>query len=144
MNSAVTTHIMPYFSSIGIARSTSKYIASALPLMTVIGRVGFGWLGDRVDKRAVAALAFVLTCVDILVLGCTTTRQAWVITVFLMVFDIGWGGSVPMLSGLLREYFGTERLAFTNVSCKDQRLCGVPHFMIATEKLKGPAFQFQT
>ena len=108
--SAVNTHIMPYLSSIGIARSTSSFIASALPLLTVIGRVGFGWFGDRVDKRRVAALALALTSLGVLILGYTSSGRNWVIMAFIIVFGIGWGGAVPMLSGLLREYFGRERL----------------------------------
>jgi len=108
--SAVNTHIMPYLSSIGIARSRSSFIASALPLLTVIGRVGFGWFGDRVDKRRVAALALALTSLGVLILGYTSAGRNWVIMVFIIVFGIGWGGAVPMLSGLLREYFGRERL----------------------------------
>jgi MFS family permease len=108
--SAVNTHIMPYLSSIGIARSTSSFIASALPLLTVIGRVGFGWFGDRVDKRRVAALALALTSLGVLILGYTAAGRNWVIVVFIIVFGIGWGGAVPMLNGLLREYFGRERL----------------------------------
>jgi MFS family permease len=108
--SAVNTHIMPYLSSIGIARSRSSFIASALPLLTVIGRVGFGWFGDRVDKRRVAALALALTSLGVLILGYTSAGRNWVIMAFIIVFGIGWGGAVPMLSGLLREYFGRERL----------------------------------
>ena len=29
---------------------------------------------------------------------------------FILVFAVGWGGAVPMISGLLGKYFGTERL----------------------------------
>jgi MFS family permease len=108
--SAVNTHIMPYLSSIGIARSTSSFIASALPLMTVVGRIGFGWFGDRVDKKGVTALALALTSLGVLILGYTSAGQAWVIVAFIIVFGIGWGGAVPMSSGLLKEHFGRERL----------------------------------
>ncbi|MFH1122673.1 MAG: MFS transporter [Pseudomonadota bacterium] len=108
--SAVMTHIMPYLSSIGTERATSSLIASSLPLMTIVGRVGFGWLGDRVEKRGVAALAFALTSLGVLILGYTGTGRIWVIVAFIIVFGIGWGGSVPMMNGLLRAYFGRERL----------------------------------
>jgi MFS family permease len=108
--SAVNTHIMPYLSSIGIARSTASFIASALPLLTIVGRVGFGWFGDRVDKKGVTALALALTSLGVLILGYTSAGRAWLIVAFLVVFGIGWGGAVPMLNGLLREYFGRDRL----------------------------------
>ena len=106
----VMTHIMPYLSTINIERSAASLIASALPVLTIVGRVGFGWLGDQIDKRAVAALAFSLTSLGALLLGYTASRQVWVIVVFVVVFSVGWGGAVPMFSGLLREYFGRERL----------------------------------
>jgi len=49
-------------------------------------------------------------------LGYTANRQTWVIVVFVIFFSVGWGGAVPMFSGLLREYFGRERLG-TIVGC---------------------------
>jgi MFS family permease len=72
--------------------------------------VGFGWFGDRVDKKGITALALALTSLGVLILGYTSAGRNWVIMVSIIVFGIGWGGAVPMLSGLLREYFGRERL----------------------------------
>ncbi|MBN1255911.1 MAG: MFS transporter [Deltaproteobacteria bacterium] len=109
--SAVVTHIMPYLSTIGIERSTSKFIAAALPMMTIIGRVGFGWLGDRIDKKTVATLAFALTAFGLFIFGLLSTDRAWLIGVFIIFYAIGWGGGVPILNGLLKEYFGRERLS---------------------------------
>jgi len=108
--SAVMTHIMPYLSSIGIERSTSSLLASTLILVTIIGRVGLGWLGDRIDRRRVTALTFAFTSLGALILGYTETGQIWVIAAFIIFFGIGWGGAVPMLSGLLMTYFGREKL----------------------------------
>ena len=51
--SAVITHVMPYLSSIGIARATSSLMAGAIPLFSISGRLGFGWLGDKLDKRQI-------------------------------------------------------------------------------------------
>jgi MFS family permease len=92
--SAVMTHIMPYFSSIDIARSSSKFIAMAVPLVTIIGRAGFGWLGDRIDRRWVTILAFVLTGLGALMLGLTAFGWLWAIPIFILVFGIDWGGVV--------------------------------------------------
>ena len=108
--SAVMTHIMPHFSSIGMTRSTQSMIAGAVPLVTIIGRIGFGWLGDRIDRRWVTILAFLLTGLGALMLGLTAFGWLWAIPIFILAFGIGWGGGVPMLSGLLAEYFSRERL----------------------------------
>ena len=75
--SAVLTHIMPYLGSIGIERSTASLIASVLPLLTIIGRIGFGWLGDRVDRRGVVALSFALTSLGVFLLAYAAAERTW-------------------------------------------------------------------
>jgi MFS family permease len=80
-------------------------------MMTIIGRVGFGWLGDRIDKRTVVTLAFALTALGLLIFGLLSLAHAWLIGAFIIVYAIGWGGTVPMINGLLKEHFGRERLS---------------------------------
>ncbi len=109
--SAVVTHIMPYLSSIGVERTTSSLIAGALPLATVLGRVGFGWLMDRVDKRGLVVLSFALNSLGVFILAfITTPGQTLLIVVFIIIYGVGWGGSVVLLAGLLNSYFGMKRL----------------------------------
>jgi MFS family permease len=107
---AVTTHVMPYLSTIGIARSTSSLVAGAIPLTSIFGRLSFGWFGDRFDKRWVTALGFALASLGMLFFGYAATVGTWVLIPFLILFGIGYGGPVPMLSALMREYFGRVRL----------------------------------
>ena len=68
---AVVTHIMPYLSSIGIVRSTSSLVATALPVASSSGRLSFGWLGDRFDKRWMMAIGFAVIGLAGLVLALT-------------------------------------------------------------------------
>ena len=58
---AVVTHVMPYLGSIGIGRSPSSLVATAIPLTSVFGRLGFGWLGDKISKKMVAAASFIMS-----------------------------------------------------------------------------------
>jgi MFS family permease len=46
--------------SIDIPRETSGWVAMALRLMTIAGRLSFGWFGDRFDKRRVTAMGMAL------------------------------------------------------------------------------------
>ena len=108
---AVITHVMPYLSSIGLTRSFSSLVASAIPLTSIVGRLSFGWLGDKFDKRRVAALGFVLTSLGLLSLGYVATAGAWMLVPSLVIIGLGYGGPVPMMPALLREYFGRVRLA---------------------------------
>ena len=107
---AVVIHVMPYLSSIGIARSSSSLVASAIPLTSILGRLSFGWLGDKFDKKRITALGFVLTALGLIFFGYLATAGTWVLVPSLILIGIGYGGPVPMMPALLREYFGRVRL----------------------------------
>lgn len=113
---AIATHIMPFFSSIGVKRSISGFIISAVPLIGIVGRIGFGWMGDRMDKMRIATLALALTGLGTLTFMFVTADHAWLIITFIVIYGIGWGGIVPMLSGLVIKYFGRNRMG-TIVGC---------------------------
>ena len=106
LTGAISTHVMPYLSSIGIARSISSLVATAIPLMSIGGRLGFGWLGDRFDRRWVAAGAYVLIALGALCFEYTANVSLWLLIPFLLLFGSGYGGSNVMRASLTREYFG--------------------------------------
>jgi MFS family permease len=108
---AVITHVMPYLSSIGFTRSFSSLMASAIPATSIVGRLGFGWLGDKFDKRRIAALGFVLVSLGLIAFGYIASAGAWVLVPSLVIIGLGYGGPVPMMPALVREYFGRVRLA---------------------------------
>jgi MFS family permease len=107
---AVLTHVMPYLSSIGISRETSGWVAMALQLMTIAGRLSFGWFGDRFDKRRVTAIGMALLGLSMIMFNYVHATGIWLMITFIIVFGIGYGGPVPMTAALIREYFGRARL----------------------------------
>jgi len=104
--SAVVTHIMPYLSSLGVSRTTAGLVAAAIPLSSIIGRLGFGWLGDIFTKRYVMALAFSLMGVGTMIL--CLLQLKWMIFPFLLIFPPSFGGTMVLRGAILREYFGKE------------------------------------
>lgn len=105
----VVTHVMPYLSSVGIGRLPSSLVASALPVASIIGRIGFGWLGDNHNKRLASAAGFGLMAFGLLLFDYAARGEAWVLMLFLFLFGTGWGANVTLRATLLREYFGRER-----------------------------------
>ncbi|MBA7624214.1 L-lactate transporter [subsurface metagenome] len=103
---AVITHVMPYLSSVGIPRTTGGLVAGAIPLFSIIGRFGFGWLGDVIDKRYVMAMSFCLTSLGLLVF--CYVQVIWFAFVFLLLFSPGYGGAMVLRAAILREYFGRD------------------------------------
>ena len=107
--SSVLTHIMPYLSSINVPRSSSSLVASGIPLASIIGRLTFGWFGDRFDKRRVAAIGFILTIIGLLLLNYIDTIGMWILVPFVIIFGVGFGGPVPLALSMLLGYFGRAR-----------------------------------
>jgi len=103
---AVITHVMPYLSSIGVTRSFSSLMASATPVASILGRLSFGWLGDKHDKRRVAAIGFAMMTVGLIIFTSVPMVGMWLLVPFALIFGIGWGGIVPIRVAMLREYFG--------------------------------------
>ncbi len=103
---AVTMHVMPYLSSVGITRNVSSLVALALPLVSVCGRLGGGWLSDRLNKRYVFATSLALIAVGLFFFEHITLGTKWLFAAFIITFSFGWGCSVTTRIALLREHFG--------------------------------------
>jgi len=103
---SVIVHVMPYLSSVGIARSASSLVAMAFPLVSIIGRLGSGWLGDRFNKILVASGLAATMSIGVLCFSYTNNERILMLIPFVILFGIGWGGNATIRAVLLREYFG--------------------------------------
>jgi len=101
---SVGLHIMPYLSHLGFTRSMGGLIAAGLPLFSVAGRMGFGYLGDILDKRKVMSAAFGLMTLGMAVLY--LLQGPWLALLFLLLFSPGFGGGMVLRGSILRECFG--------------------------------------
>ena len=103
---AVVTHIMPYLSTMDISRRSSGLIAAGIPLLSIAGRFGFGWLGDIFEKKYVMAISFSLMALGMLAL--CHIQLTGMIYIFLFFFSNGYGGIATLRGAWLREYYGKE------------------------------------
>ncbi|HEY93522.1 MAG TPA: MFS transporter [Dehalococcoidia bacterium] len=103
---AVVTHMMPYLSSLGVERSTGSFIAMILPVVSIVGRLNGGWLGDRYGRKKVFTTSFFLMTIGVFIYGCLDYSRLWLLVPFILALSLGWGGSVTTRLTLLREYFG--------------------------------------
>ena len=103
---AVVTHIMPYLSTMDISRMSSGLMAAGIPLLSIAGRFGFGWLGDIFEKKYVMAISFSLMALGMLAL--CHIQLTGMIYIFLFFFSNGYGGIAALRGAWLREYYGKE------------------------------------
>ena len=105
---AVVTHVMPYLSSLGIARSFSSLIALLLPVASIGGRLSSGWLSNIFGNKKVLATGFASITAGMLFFGYVNTGTMWLLVPFIITLSLGWGFSVTTRISLQREYFGRE------------------------------------
>ncbi|MBI4188227.1 MAG: MFS transporter [Chloroflexi bacterium] len=103
---AVITHVMPYLSSVSVSRETAALVATGIPLLSVIGRLGFGWLGDKWNRKSVTAVGFVMLSLGMISFAFTSSSNGWPLAIFLALFGVGFGGLNTVRPILVREYFG--------------------------------------
>jgi len=104
--SATMTHIMPYLSSVGISRSTASTAATSMTLISIGGRLGLAWLGDKRQRRLIVAATFAMMGTGMLIFAYTSGANTWMVVPFLAVFATGYGGCNALRPSLIREYFG--------------------------------------
>ena len=104
--SAVIVLLVPYLESVGVPREQAAFTITFLTLSSLIGRLGMGWLGDRIDKRHLLAVAFIVQALGVLVLSVVT--EFWMIGPFLLLFGPAYGGGIPLRPALLAGYFGRK------------------------------------
>ncbi|MFC1870984.1 MFS transporter [Chloroflexota bacterium] len=110
VTSALMVHVMPYFSSLGIARSVSSLVVLSLPVTSIFGRLGSGWLSDRLNRGHIFTVSFALMSVSLFLFEYMTPARIWLVAPFIITYGFGWGVFATTRISLLREYFGRGSL----------------------------------
>lgn len=109
--SAVLVHIMPFLNTVGIPRSTASFFAGAIPVFSVIGRLGSGWLSDKFSSKRVAVVSFAFVCLGTLLFDYVTSITLWILVLAVILFSVSYGCANTLRAVLPREYFGKSRFA---------------------------------
>jgi len=92
----------------GYSQAAAAQIASLVLVSSLAGRLGMGWLADRMSKKYVMLLIYGLVASAIPLLFLTGTPGA--IYLFTLVFGIGLGGEYMVIPLMAAELFGVRVL----------------------------------
>ncbi|MBI4188248.1 MAG: MFS transporter [Chloroflexi bacterium] len=106
--SAVTVHIVPYLESLEIPAEGAALAVTGMTLFSLIGRLGFGLLGDFRKKRDLITIAIILQFIGTLFLAYIGIGGIWLILLFLLTYGTGFGAPIPLRPALQADYFGTK------------------------------------
>ncbi|MBI2906799.1 MAG: MFS transporter [Chloroflexi bacterium] len=103
---AIAVHFIPHLTSLGFSREMGGLILTGATFSSLIGRVGFAWLGDHFSKRHLMAISTVLRLVGVVTF--TFMTEPWLIIPFLFTYGPGYGAPIPLMSALQVDYFGLK------------------------------------
>jgi MFS family permease len=102
----IGVHLMPYLTDIGHTESRASLIISVISGMTVLGKIGLGFVADRWGVRPTVVLAFSLILAGILLLmGAVALPVA---IVFAIVYGFGIGAPLVVNPALTAECLGLK------------------------------------
>lgn len=126
----IVTHIMPFLSTLGIARSVSSLLALVLPIISIGGRLSSAWFCDKFGSRKVYIAGFALVTAGLLFFEFVTAERMWLFVAFAITFSLGWGYNVTTRVSMQREYLGRENfgtiLGFANGIMMLGNVAGAP------------------
>ena len=104
---AIFVHLIPFLTgSVGFSDGAAAASVTAMVLLSLAGRFGFGFLADAVDKRLVMAGSYLLLSLAVLLFA--TVVQGWQVFYVLPIFGLGWGGVIPVRPAFQAEIFGMQ------------------------------------
>lgn len=109
---SVIVHIIPFMESEGISKTAAASTVTVYTFISLIGRLGFGYLADHIDKRLILAISSAMVAVSIPLLAIVHSVPA-TITVMLVMAP-GFGGTIPVRPAILADYFGTRYFGTVN------------------------------
>lgn len=108
--SAVIAHIALYLTEDrGFTAQRAALIAGLIPIFQLVGTALGGFLGDRMNKRLIVAVAMSFHALGLLLL--TWFDNVPTIAAFVILHGLAWGARGPLMQAIRADYFGTTHFA---------------------------------
>ena len=100
--------IVPYLESVNIPVTTAATVVTGMTVFSLIGRLGFGFLGDFINKKYLIAIALSIQIIGVFIFSMIDEDNMWLIILFLLLYAPGYAGTIPLRPALQADYFGTR------------------------------------
>jgi len=94
---------------VGLSTTLAATAVGLMTLMSLPGRLGFGWLGDIIDKRYVMIMCYGLQAVGVLLLSRVQSMSD--VYIYVAVYGVGYGGAIPVYNAIIGDYYGRKAFA---------------------------------
>jgi OFA family oxalate/formate antiporter-like MFS transporter len=104
----LVVHLVPYCATVGIAAAQASFGLSCLGIGTIAGRVGMGWLSDRIGR--VNTLIICCALQGVTTFGLLAISGPSVLYLVMLLVGFGYGGWAVMNVVVLGDFFGMKNL----------------------------------
>ena len=101
---SASIHQIPAITSFGMSRNIAGFAILGVSIFSVVGRLGSGYFGDRLDKRHVIAVALLFQFIGTIVFAFSS--EIWHLVIFVILWGFGFGASIPVRFALIADLFG--------------------------------------
>ena len=105
-HSGPIVHMISYAVDCGVAPMTAATVLGAAGMSSLVGRIAFGLVGDRVGARPALVAGLLLQAFSIQLY--LYVASPWSFYALAMLFGFSYGGVMPLYAVLVREYFGAR------------------------------------
>jgi MFS family permease len=102
---AIFVHLIPYLTQQGYSAGFAASMVGLAGALALPGRLIFTPLGERIERRYVAALIFALQAASIAVLLTTDSRIG--VFAFVVLFGTGFGAVTPARAAIIADLYGS-------------------------------------
>jgi len=103
---AIMAHIVPRAIDVGIAAVTAATILAVIGGASTVGRIVLGSASDRIGNKPLVIISFILLLIALFWLIFTT--ELWEFYISAVLFGLGYGALVAVVSPLVAEFFGLK------------------------------------
>lgn len=107
--SAIVIHQIPHLVDIGISYQTASAVLGLMILISIPGRLLFGWLGDRFNKKILLALLCLLQGIGVFIFIQASTLP--LLYLYIIIYGLSYGGVIPLTIALRADLFGSRNFA---------------------------------
>ena len=106
--SGLMVHLIPMLEDMNYSSAQAASILGIMFLLSGIGRISSGFLADMIDFRIVMAGLISFQLVGLFLLTLVGPSQIWLVGLFILLFGIGFGGTIPLRPFLIMQIFGAR------------------------------------
>lgn len=103
---SLSVHLIPKLTDTGMSLVTANFVVLAYTALAMPSQFVAGYIADRLSKPLVLFVLLLLQAAGIMVLA--YADDLYLALVFAVLYGIGFGGRIPLLTAIVGDYFGRK------------------------------------